>query len=128
MHDKIYVNCGVKISDGIADSLQPDLNDAIQIGIHLDESIHVEQCHFLQFITHQAPDYWIFEQDGTIQWELELAEHMVDLTTPRWQVDSHPDVHPNPLYENGGAHIINDEICCIYDQPQFVYNLHRIID
>jgi hypothetical protein len=104
------------------------LNDAIQIGIHLDESINVEQCHFLQFITHQAPDRYIFKKDKTtIQWEQDLADHMVDLTMPRWKVDSHPDVHPNPLYESGGAHIINDEICCIYDQPQFVSNHHRII-
>jgi hypothetical protein len=126
MYNKIYVNCGVQIPDGITDSLQTDLSDAIQIGIRVDETINIEQCHFLQFITHQAPDYYAFNLDRTVQWEQEINDHMTDPTIPRWKVDSAG--HPNPLYESGGAHVIDGDTCCIYDQPEYVLGIHpRII-
>ena len=126
MQDKIYVETRVPIPEEVGESItQTDLSDAIRIGIHLDEGIDIEQCHFLQFITHLIPDYYSHRHDETIAWESEVPDCMTDPTIPRWKVDT---ATRSPFYESGGAHIIDSTSnqCCVYDQPGYTGMHERI--
>lgn len=117
MCPQIYVNTGVEIPDGIGESLTQDLKDSIQIGIDVDDSVDLNKCHFLQFITHQMPDMYSYKKEQLVSWEEEISNCTIDSKVPRWSVDS--DSYPSPFYEPGGAHIIADNTCCIYDKPGY---------
>lgn len=86
MPSRIAVETGVVIPDEHGHSHSQVLDDAIKISIipDGDEPLDVDHCHFLQFITRQAPDMFranlpepMYGVEPGIAWE--TADRHLDL-------------------------------------------------
>lgn len=127
MPPRIAVETGVVIPDEHGHSHSQVLDDAIKISIipDGDEPLDVSRCHFLQFITRQAPDMFranlpapMFGVEPGIAWETADTHYMDNPNIAKWRVDS--NTHPNPFYDEGGAHEHgSDGSYSMYDQPAY---------
>lgn len=114
----IVVDTGVDISD-IGHSYNQQLTSAIKIGVipDQDQELNPERCHFLQFITKQAPDLYSYKHEGgKVSWETADTDYMQKPFEPKWRVDCAGD---NPFYEAGGAMRFGPKECAVFDQPGY---------
>lgn len=136
MPPRITVEAGVEIPLERGHSYSQALDDAIKISIVPDEAemIDTERCHFLQFITRQAPDMFranlsepIHGIEPGVAWETADTHYMDNPSIAKWRVDS--NAHPSPFYDEGGAHEHgSDGSYSMYDQPGYANgDLERII-
>ncbi len=132
MPPRITVETGVAIPAEHGHSYSQTLNDAIKISITPDENepLDVSRCHFLQFITRQAPDMFLanlteedaqaFRMQAGIFWETADTHYMDNPNTAKWRVDS--NARPNPFYDEGGAHEHGEDgSYSMYDQPAYAF-------
>ncbi len=129
MPPRITVETGVTIPAERGHSYSQELSDAIKISIAPDENepLDVSRCHFLQFITRQAPDMFranlsepMYGVEPGIAWETADTHYMDNPNTAKWRVDS--NAHPNPFYDEGGAHEHGEDgSYSMYDQPAYAF-------
>ncbi|MEI6095921.1 MAG: hypothetical protein WCR08_10800 [Gammaproteobacteria bacterium] len=138
MPPRIAVETGVEIPDERGHSHSQALDDAIKISIIPDENepLDVSHCHFLQFITRQAPNMFLAnltEEDAAadfgvqagVFWETADTHYMDNSNIAKWRVDS--NANPSPFYDDGGAHDFKDGVYSMYDQPGYANDFERTI-
>ena len=137
MPPRIAVETGVEIPSERGRSYSQTLDDAIKISIIPDESapIDVSRCHFLQFITRQAPNMFLanlseedaaaFELQAGIFWETADTHYMDNPDIAKWRVDS--NAHPSPFYDDAGSNDVHNGVYSMYDQPGCPNDFERII-
>ncbi len=137
MPPRITVETGVEIPVERGHSHSQTLDDAIKISIVPDdaEPINADRCHFLQFITRQAPNMFLAnltEEDAAdfgLQagafWETADTHYMDNPDIAKWRVDS--NAHPSPFYDDAGSHDEHDGVYSMYDQPGYANDFERTI-
>lgn len=133
----IAVEAGVVIPAERGRSYSQELDDAIKISIIPDEdgSLDINHCHFLQFITRQAPNMFLanltaedaadFGLQAGVFWETADTHYMDNPNIAKWRVDS--NAHPRPFYDDEGSHDFKNGVYSMYDQPGYANDFERVI-